>query len=225
MLVALPRREIDSGAGDYSDIIGRGCNMKAKKSAAKKGKATKATKAAAKGKSRAVKRAAPKPARKAAKRAAPDRFDHTFRAIYDHEIPWENDDVRGILKLPPGVQVKVLNYDPVMKRIDMKQRFPAGYVEPAHTHKSWHSILVTKGRMCVAGKDLRPGDYVFGWDVPHGPYEYPDGCEVFIVYMGDATHVWDKQDLLQHRNVWNPETEEGKQGVEEHIRKREVDVA
>lgn len=36
------------------------------------------------------------------------------------------------------------------------------YVEPAHTHDSWHSILVTKGRMCVAGKDLRPGDYVFG---------------------------------------------------------------
>ena len=201
--------------------------MKAKKSAAKKGAAKKgkASKTAAKGKAKAVKRAALKPARKPAKRAAPDRFDHTFRAIYDHEIPWESDDVRGILKLPKGVQVKVLNYDPVMKRIDMKQRFPAGYVEPEHTHRSWHSILVTKGRMCVAGKDLRPGDYVFGWDIPHGPYEYPDGCEVFIVYMGDATHVWKKDSLLQHRNIWNPETDEGRQGVEEHIRKREVDVA
>ena len=96
------------------------------------------------------------------KPATTDGCDHTFKAIYDHEIPWENDDVRGLLKLPPGVQVKVLNYDPVMKRLDMKQRFPAGYVEPAHTHQSWHSILVLKGRMCVAGKDLRPGDYVFG---------------------------------------------------------------
>jgi len=123
---------------------------------------------------------------KAKKSKAADGCDHTFRAIYDHEVEWESDDVRGLLKLPPGVKVKVLNYDPVMKRTDMKLRFPAGYVEPAHTHNSWHSILVTKGRMCVAGKDLRPGDYVFGWDIPHGPYEYPDGCEVFVVDMGDG---------------------------------------
>ena len=156
------------------------------------------------------------------KPAVADGCDHTFKAIHDHEIPWENDDVRGLLKLPPGVQVKVLNYDPVMKRLDMKQRFPAGYVEPAHTHQSWHSILVLKGRMCVAGKDLRPGDYVFGWDIPHGPYEYPDGCEVFIVYMGDATHVWEKADLLTHQSVWEPETEAGKKGVEEHTKKREA---
>ena len=158
----------------------------------------------------------------ASKPAAAEGCDHTFKAIYDHEIPWENDDVRGVLKLPPGVQVKVLNYDPVMKRLDMKQRFPAGYVEPAHTHQSWHSILVLKGRMCVAGKDLRPGDYVFGWDIPHGPYEYPDGCEVFIVYMGDATHVWEKADLLTHQSVWEPETDAGKKGVEEHTKKREA---
>ena len=121
-------------------------------------------------------------------KADTDKFDHTFKAIHDDEVEWESDDVRGLLTLPEGVQVKVLNYDPVMKRLDMKQRFPKGYVEPRHTHDSWHSILVLEGRMCVAGKDLRPGDYVFGWDIPHGPYEYPDGCEVFIVYMGDASH-------------------------------------
>ena len=156
----------------------------------------------------------------AKKTAGKDGFDHTFKAIYDKDIPWESDDVRGLLTLPSGVKVKVLNYDPVMKRLDMKQRFPPGYVEPAHTHKSWHSILVTKGRMCVAGKDLRPGDYVFGWDIPHGPYEYPDGCEVFIVYMGDASHVWEKKDLLGHKNIWKPQTSRGKKGVDEHIKKR-----
>jgi hypothetical protein len=199
--------------------------MKAKRSVAKKaksvkGRLTKTLKRATKSIRRAT--AAAKP--RAAKRASADRYDHTFRAIYDAEIPWESDDVRGLLKLPKGVKVKVLNYDPVMKRLDMKQRFPPGYVEPAHTHTSWHSILVTKGRMCVAGKDLRPGDYVFGWDIPHGPYEYPDGCEVFIVYMGDATHVWEKSDLLEHKNIWEPETDVGRKGVEAHIRKRERDV-
>ena len=200
--------------------------MKAKKKVAAKSKSTAKTKATSrktvgvKGKSKAK----AKVKAKAVKRVAAPKYDRTFRAIYDRDIPWENDDARGILTLPKGVQVKVLNYDPVMNRIDMKQRFPAGYVEPMHTHKSWHSILVTKGRMCVAGKDLRPGDYVFGWDIPHGPYEYPDGCEVFIVYMGDAKHVWKKEDLLGHQNIWNPETDEGKQGVETHIKQREVGV-
>jgi hypothetical protein len=159
-----------------------------------------------------------------AKKASGRRPSRTFKAIYDHEIPWESDDVRGLLTLPAGVKVKVLNYDPVMKRLDMKQRFPPGYVEPRHTHKSWHSILVTKGRMCVAGKDLRPGDYVFGWDIPHGPYEYPDGCEVFIVYMGDASHVWEKKDLLKHKNIWRPKTSVGKRGVKTHLGKRERDA-
>lgn len=156
------------------------------------------------------------------KRAAAKGYDRRFKAIYDHEVKWESDDVRGLLKLPPGVKVKILNYDPVMKRIDMKQRFPAGYVEPKHTHDSWHSILVTKGRMCVAGKDLRPGDYVFGWDIPHGPYEYPDGCEVFIVYMGDAAHKWKERDLLTHKNIWKPKTAVGKKGVVRHIQKRKA---
>ena len=192
--------------------------MKAKKKVA--AKSTAKTKA----KSRKTVSAKAKSKAKSVKRVAAPKGDRTFRAIYDRDIPWENDDVRGILTLPKGVQVKVLNYDPVMNRIDMKQRFPAGYVEPKHTHKSWHSILVTKGRMCVAGKDLHPGDYVFGWDIPHGPYEYPDGCEVFIVYMGDAKHVWKKNDLLEHKNIWNPETEEGKRGVETHIKQREVGV-
>src|SRR3989338_10767554 len=151
---------------------------------------------------------------KAINSKAKDKYDHTFRAIYDRDVPWESDDVRGLLKLPPGVKVKVLNYDPVMQRLDMKQRFPAGYVEPAHTHKSWHSILVTKGRMCVAGKDLRPGDYVFGWDTLHGPYEYPDGCEVFVVFMGEGTqHVWEEAKHLRHKNVWKPKTAAGKKGV------------
>ena len=41
-----------------------------------------------------------------------DRSGHAFKAIHDHEVEWESDDVRGLLKLPPGVKVKVLNYDP-----------------------------------------------------------------------------------------------------------------
>ena len=108
-----------------------------------------------------------------------DKFDHRFKALYDSELDWQSGLANELLTLPEGVQVKVLNQDLEMKRIDMKVKFPPGYVEPAHSHKSWHSIVVLKGRMCVAGKDLRPGDYVFGWDEIHGPYEYPDAVPDF----------------------------------------------
>ena len=47
-------------------------------------------------------------AKTASKPAAADGCDHTFKAIYDHEIPWENDDVRGVLKLPPVYRSKSL---------------------------------------------------------------------------------------------------------------------
>ena len=140
--------------------------------------------------------------------------DHRFKAIYDRDIAWDEGTANELMSLPKGVKVKIFSYDPVMKRVDYKVKFPKGYVEPEHIHKSWHSILVTKGRMCVAGKDLRPGDYVFGWDLPHGPYEYPDGCEVFCVMMGGgATHVWDEDALLRHKARWQAETAAGKKAV------------
>ena len=140
-----------------------------------------------------------------------DDFDHSFKAIHDDEIPWEDGLENNLLTLPQGIKVKVFSVDKAMKRVDMKVKFPPGYVEPAHSHKSWHSIVVLKGRMCVHGKDLRPGDYVFGWDGLHGPYEYPDGCEVFVVFMGDGTeHHWSEEEHGNYHKVWRPETEAGK---------------
>ena len=138
-------------------------------------------------------------------------LNHAFKAIHDDEVPWEDGLDNNLLTLPPGIQVKVFAKDDDMKRVDMKVRFPPGYVEPEHSHKSWHSIVVLKGRMCVAGKDLRPGDYVFGWDELHGPYEYPDGCEVFVVFMGEGTqHQWSEEKYGEHVKIWKPETKEGK---------------
>ncbi|MFC1491251.1 cupin domain-containing protein [Nitrospinota bacterium] len=158
----------------------------------------------------------------AKKKTARKKFDNRFRAIYDKSVKWQEGAAVEMLTLPKGVKVKIFAHDPVMQRIDMKVKFPKGYVEPAHTHKSWHSILVTKGRMCVAGKDLRPGDYVFGWDLPHGPYEYPDGCEVFTVFMGGGTqHIWDGEKHLRHRTKWKAKTSAGKKAVKRGAASRE----
>jgi hypothetical protein len=140
--------------------------------------------------------------------------DKKFRAIYAKGVPWDEKAARELLTLPQGVKVKIFAHDPVLKRIDLKIKFPKGYVEPRHTHKTMHSILVTKGRMCVAGKDLRPGDYVFGADEPHGPYEYPDGCEVFTVMFGKGTqHIWDEDKYLHHQTQWTAKTSGGKKAV------------
>ena len=150
--------------------------------------------------------------------------DHRFKAICDKDVKWEEGAANELLTLPKGLKVKIFACDIIMKRMDLKVRFPKGYVEPRHSHKSWHSILVTRGRMCVAGKDLRPGDYVFGWDQPHGPYEYPDGCEVYVVFMGEGTqHVWDEDKFLHHRTLWKAESDAGKKAVArgEEVRKHE----
>ncbi|MFQ5830238.1 MAG: cupin domain-containing protein [Candidatus Methylomirabilia bacterium] len=163
------------------------------------------------------------PPRKSAK---PENADHSFHAIYDRDVEWEDGLANELLTLPKGVKVKIFTVDPVTRRIDMKLRFPKGYVEPEHVHKSWHSILVTKGRMCVAGKDLRRGDYVFGWDLPHGPYEYPDSCEVFIVFIGGGTqHLWDEERHLRHRTRWTAKTAAGKKATArgEAARKRALE--
>jgi hypothetical protein len=52
--------------------------------------------------------------------AKAEAFDKTFRAIYDKDIPWQDGAENNLLALPAGIQVKVLNHDPAMGRIDMK---------------------------------------------------------------------------------------------------------
>jgi hypothetical protein len=75
---------------------------------------------------------------------------------------------------------------------------------------------VMKGRQCVSGMERYPGDYGFGWDQPHGPFECPDGCEVFAVMVGGGTeHVWDEDKHLSYQTKFKAETAEGKKAVAE----------
>ena len=103
-----------------------------------------------------------------------------FLAINTDGIEWQ--DGQKIMGLPPGVQVKIIaeGEDEVSWRVDKFAKFPPGYVEPRHTHDYCHSTLVLDGEMHVAGKILKPGDYVYaGAGEPHGPYSYPKGLTVY----------------------------------------------
>ncbi len=108
-----------------------------------------------------------------------------FLAINTSEIEWEDADT--ILGLPTGLKVKIIAEakDAVSERVDKLVKFPPGYTEPRHTHDYYHSTLVLEGEMHVAGKILKPWDYVYsGGDEPHGPYHYPVGCVVYSAGRG-----------------------------------------
>ena len=105
-----------------------------------------------------------------------------FFASNTEEIEWV--DGSEILGLPEGVKIKMIRegYDEVSERSERITMFPVGYVEPRHEHDHYHSIFILEGTMLVDGKTLGPGDYVFGGGPgnAHGPYEYPEGCKVFL---------------------------------------------
>jgi hypothetical protein len=143
--------------------------------------------------------------------------DNDFKIVRDVDLEWVASDAG----LPPGVRTKRFMFDAAMKRRTSKVLFPPGYIEPRHTHLGWHNVLVLEGRMCVAGTELRSGDFVFGWDLPHGPFEYPDGCQVFAVSMGESMHhEWEWEPFLSYRRQWQPETARGREACVEFDRWR-----
>jgi anti-sigma factor ChrR (cupin superfamily) len=106
------------------------------------------------------------------------------------EMEWK-DDV-NILALGNGVQVKVLYQDLETEHTDMLVKFPPGYVEPEHTHEASHSIMVLEGVQIVNGEHMHPGDYIWASGPElHGPYEYPEGCVVFVSFRGPSIkHIY-----------------------------------
>ena len=105
-----------------------------------------------------------------------------FITITADELDWEEDQY---LTLPKGVQTKVLAIDKSRNLMDMQIKFPPGYIEPRHTHDSSHNKAVLEGKMIVEGKTLERGGYVYAEpNIEHGPYEYPEGCVVFIHFEG-----------------------------------------
>ena len=110
--------------------------------------------------------------------------------VQTNEIPWA--DGRSLLALPEGVEVKLLRHVPEEdNRREFLVRFPPGYFEPEHTHKGEHASIVLEGKQIVGGQVLSVGDYLYGpRDLPHGPFDYPEGCVIFCSTRGDMTHQW-----------------------------------
>lgn len=112
-----------------------------------------------------------------------------FQAVNTAELHWQDDN--DVLKLPTGVQVKLLVRDPARNLTALLVKFPPGYTEPPHVHTGTHAATVVQGKQIVAGKTLGPGDFCYGpANVEHGPFEYPEGCVVFAVFQGGTAHEY-----------------------------------
>lgn len=108
-----------------------------------------------------------------------------FNTAHRWDLEWSDDS--EVLALGHGVQVKVYYHDAESGHTDMLIKFPPGYVEPEHAHASEHSVVVLEGLQIVRGEPMRPGDSVYAPpEVPHGPFEYPEGCVVFASFRGGS---------------------------------------
>jgi hypothetical protein len=67
--------------------------------------------------------------------------------------------------------------------------YPVGAIEPRHVHGGSHATTVLKGRAIIDGLTLKPLDVVLGpSNEPHGPLNYPEGCQLFSVFHGSYHH-------------------------------------
>ncbi|MDP3984961.1 MAG: cupin domain-containing protein [Acidimicrobiia bacterium] len=112
-------------------------------------------------------------------------MDKHWHTVHSGDLEWQ-DDI-DILDLGHGVQVKILFQDRDNQHTDMLVKFPPGYEEPRHNHQSSHSIIVLEGVQIAEGEPLQPGDYCWAsGGRPHGPFEYPQGCVVFVSFRGPS---------------------------------------
>lgn len=108
------------------------------------------------------------------------------------DVDWEDAELLG---LPAGLQVKIINENEAEGRTDMLVKYPEGYREPRHTHESAHACLVLDGRILINDRELTAGDYIYGQQIPHGPWEFPDGGMNFVSFVGGSpTHQWDEDE-------------------------------
>src|SRR5262245_38932906 len=76
-----------------------------------------------------------------------------------------------------GVQVRMIDW-------------PEGGAEPRHVHPGTHATPLSPRRVLAEDSvTLGPLDLIFGpSNEPHGPFEYPDGCNMISFFRGDDFH-------------------------------------
>lgn len=91
--------------------------------------------------------------------------------------------------------------------------FPERAIEPRHVHAGRHGTTVLNGKVLVDGLTLEPLDVILGpSNEPHGPLEYPGGCQLLSAFQGEDYHsevenlsAEKNYRLVQHAGIpWRP---------------------
>ena len=105
-------------------------------------------------------------------------------------IPWTHRVRFDGMKSRARIYTDGTDYGVRMTLVD----FPVASIEPRHVHPGTHATTVLKNRALVDGLVLNPLDAILGpGNEPHGPLEYPDGCNLISCFQGSNDHSAVKQ--------------------------------
>lgn len=83
--------------------------------------------------------------------------------------------------LPPGAFMKLLNLSEKTGSLTALVKFPAGFVEPRHSHTFGHTVYVIENELGSGNSAYTEGTY---WYAPandvHGPVEQRNDC-IFLM--------------------------------------------
>ncbi len=101
------------------------------------------------------------------------------------DIPWTHRVRFDGMKSRARIYTDGSDYGLRMTLVD----FPVGSTEPRHVHPGTHATAVLKNRALVDGRTLKPLDVILGpGNEPHGPLEYPEGCNLISCFQGSNDH-------------------------------------
>ena len=116
----------------------------------------------------------------------------SFLAVNSNELPWEenfNEKIGRVLLRKP------LFNDPETGMLVRLIRYPAGAINPAHTHPCGHGMFVLEGNLVTHNGTYGPGSFVWfpeGEVMEHGASSDGDVTVVFVTnkafridYVGD----------------------------------------
>lgn len=138
------------------------------------------------------------------------------------DIPWEDRVNTDGWPCRAGTYYDNRETELCLRLID----YPQASVEPRHVHAGIHATTVLKNRAIVDGLTLGPLDVIVGPShEPHGPLDYPEGCNLLSAFQGSYFHSavenlsGEKQyRLVQHATIpWTPRSADGPKDGEEKL--------
>ncbi len=98
------------------------------------------------------------------------------------EVEWQPVEIPN---LPSGALMKLLDLNEETGSLTALVKFPAGFVEPRHSHTVGHAVYVIENELGSGNSAYTEGTY---WYAPandiHGPVEQKNDCTFLLISDG-----------------------------------------